>query len=754
VRKDFFAHDDPEQLAMDIARPFGLGLGEVYEIASELKRIQEERLAVEVAGDWGGWVFEGGLHHIAGDSVFSLLHARHPHLGDIVLRYRAVARSSGTSWEDFVDASFLKTSGAVVDSVLTHLYAALSDGGDAVGWVTTCSELTAAERKWLPPLDTSGALGLQALTESLREAAVAPPCLDSLMKIAHNIDVLQQLSPSETLSQGYYLRGFQPGVEPTINHRIVDVQNGLLHPRNREMRGTRYNSASLPGEESHPLVQTVLRSVEDGANFASGISNDVMNNIEGYASGHIRHFFSSLGSRIENIHYLEVGTFKGSTLISLLAGNEASISRAVAIDSFVEFVDASDPKGNKNNLLGNLAQYVDSSFADDPSKFMFLETDCWDSSFVSSALGKLRFNVYFYDGPHSKEDHTRAFTHYSTYLEDEVLVIIDDFNQRQVREGTREGILRGGEWEIVFEMVVDSRWNGDSGGWWDGEGIFLLRRRARANHSSADDGDDEGDDEDDDDDRLILRNLKIMEVENVSPAVTRQRTVNQPNVNIVSFPRSGHTLITKILRATFERHEGVDFNYCESYINNEENVSNCGSVVPPNIKKSHDFDLTVRVEPDEKYVVLFRKELQYQLEAVFRWLCTKQAGCPKSMRSFMDNWSTYYFLFKNKWLDKTYYDGRRVAALEYYTFLRDPLSSVRSILEHLDYTYEDTREPFEWDPAVIREVVESFQVKLQQNEAEIYNSLMKNARLYEEEGGTRLLNDNVGTPLWEGFYEQ
>lgn len=120
----------------------------------------------------------------------------------------------------------------------------------------------------------------------------------------------------------------------------------------------------------------------------------------------------------------------------------------------------------------------------------------------------------------------------------------------------------------------------------------------------------------------------------------------------------------------------------------------------------------------------------------------------------MDNWSTYYFLFKNKWLDKTYYDGRRVAALEYYTFLRDPLSSVRSILEHLDYTYEDTREPFEWDPAVIREVVESFQVKLQQNEAEIYNSLMKNARLYEEEGGTRLLNDNVGTPLWEGFYEQ
>ena len=246
-----------------------------------------------------------------------------------------------------------------------------------------------------------------------------------------------------------------------------------------------------------------------------------------------------------------------------------------------------------------------------------------------------KFNVFFYDGPHSQLDHKFAFTKYAEFLADTLIFIVDDFNQRRVREGTREGIIANGNFEIIFELVIDSRWNGDTAGWWDGEGIFVLRRKGSSDTAE-----------------LELHNLNMMRVENVDNTGTESTTIAKrarshkdlirPILHIVSFPRSGHTLLTNLLNEIFSRHQ-LPFVYCENYINNDDQEI-CND--RPNVIKSHDFDLTKIIENDAKYVVLYRGELKFQLEAVFRWLCTKKLGCPTSMRDFMDNWSTYYFLFK------------------------------------------------------------------------------------------------------------
>ena len=116
--------------------------------------------------------------------------------------------------------------------------------------------------------------------------------------------------------------------------------------------------------------------------------------------------------------------------------------------------------------------------------------------------------------------------------------------------------------------------------------------------------------------------------------IEEQVLLAQPPLFLVSFPRSGHTLVTKILEKVFDAH-GVPFQYCENYINSAQRDAICGS--HPNVIKSHDFDLTLQPAATSKYVVLYRNELKLQLEAVFRWLCSKK-GCPKSMRTFMDNW--------------------------------------------------------------------------------------------------------------------
>jgi len=117
----------------------------------------------------------------------------------------------------------------------------------------------------------------------------------------------------------------------------------------------------------------------------------------------------------------------------------------------------------------------------------------------------------------------------------------------------------------------------------------------------------------------------------------------------------------------------------------------------------------------------------------------------------MDNWHIYYSLFKNKWLDKSYFDGRRVAALEYYAFLSKPTDSFLNLLEHLDYK-TSANKPYSWNAEVVARVVKDFDVRLQQDEAQVLERVAENARRYEEEGGTRLLENIETVPLWEGFY--
>ena len=80
-----------------------------------------------------------------------------------------------------------------------------------------------------------------------------------------------------------------------------------------------------------------------------------------------------------------------------------------------------------------------------------------------------------------------------------------------------------------------------------------------------------------------------------------------------------------------------------------------------------------------------------------------------------------------------------------------PTYATLKILEHLDYK-SSANEPFAWNAEVVARVVKDFDVRLQQDEAQVLERVAENARRYEEEGGTRLLESEERIPLWEGFY--
>ena len=68
-----------------------------------------------------------------------------------------------------------------------------------------------------------------------------------------------------------------------------------------------------------------------------------------------------------------------------------------------------------------------------------------------SKIGK--FNIYFYDGPHHKEDHFDGVNLVQSCLEKKYILIIDDWNWLQVRKGTLEA-LNNESIELISKIEI------------------------------------------------------------------------------------------------------------------------------------------------------------------------------------------------------------------------------------------------------------------------------------------------------------
>jgi hypothetical protein len=195
--------------------------------------------------------------------------------------------------------------------------------------------------------------------------------------------------------------------------------------------------------------------------------------LPGMSSALIRQFLNSLASSFppSSISYLEIGVYLGSTLVSSATSNENRYTSLVAIDNFAEF----DEDGrNHEKLFANLNSLL---HPDVVSRLTFMNQDCWAAA-KELANNKEPVNVYLYDGPHDEHDHYRALADFYQLMANDFVFIVDDYNQERVQAGTKRALNSlSGELEVLAEYENLSRWNGDLEGWWDGIGVFVLRRR-------------------------------------------------------------------------------------------------------------------------------------------------------------------------------------------------------------------------------------------------------------------------------------
>lgn len=205
----------------------------------------------------------------------------------------------------------------------------------------------------------------------------------------------------------------------------------------------------------------IEKSFENAENYSSKLPEDILN-MPGMSGLKTRHFYNNILT-IEDARYLEIGTWKGSSVCSAMYGNKADI---ICIDNWSGFGDA------KDEFFQRFEKYKGEN------KTKFIENDCFDVDI--SILPK--FNIYMYDGDHTVDSHRKALEHYYNCLDDIFIFIVDDWNQGSVRDGTNIAIenlklkkLYEKEIRLTFD---DSHTPHDIAikSWWNGIYVAILQK--------------------------------------------------------------------------------------------------------------------------------------------------------------------------------------------------------------------------------------------------------------------------------------
>lgn len=200
------------------------------------------------------------------------------------------------------------------------------------------------------------------------------------------------------------------------------------------------------------IEQSIIRAVDRKSKLIQGVLS-----MSGMSSVQVRHLLNNI-LNISNINYLEIGVYQGSTFISALYENE--VNSVYAIDDWSTVAE-----NTKQVFMDNCERF---GICD----FTFLEEDAYH---VDLKKIKHKINIYFHDAQHSEEFSVKALTHFYDILANEFIFIVDDFDWKGPPEGTLKGIQEC-ELRILHQWHLKSNCMSDYEGWWNGIGIFALKK--------------------------------------------------------------------------------------------------------------------------------------------------------------------------------------------------------------------------------------------------------------------------------------
>ena len=202
------------------------------------------------------------------------------------------------------------------------------------------------------------------------------------------------------------------------------------------------------------LIQNIEDSLKKTDNYESKITDEILK-MDGMSGKKTRHFYNNICS-MNDTRYLEIGTWKGSSICSAMCNNKMTCT---AIDNWSEF------GGPKDEFIINFNKYKGENNA------TFIEKDCWNIDV--NLLGK--FNIYMYDGNHTETSHFQALNYYLSCLDNEFIYLVDDWNNEIIRNGTLNSIKHK-NLEILYQKEIYTESNSHLNDWHNGISIFVLKQ--------------------------------------------------------------------------------------------------------------------------------------------------------------------------------------------------------------------------------------------------------------------------------------
>ena len=218
------------------------------------------------------------------------------------------------------------------------------------------------------------------------------------------------------------------------------------------------------------LIDHIYTSIVNARNGISQINPDTERGKEilqykGFTGPKTRHLYNNICSKLQDIRYLEIGTWYGSSSISAIYKNKID---ALFIDNWCQF------DGDSNIFVENLEKFNENS------NYNLIENDCWSIDLDSF---KSKYNVYLYDGAHTENDHYKSLHYYYPVLDDQFIFMVDDWCWPDVRDGTMRAIrdlnlniqFRHEEFLSSDDLQNMPNHKGKDS-WWNGMACFLLSK--------------------------------------------------------------------------------------------------------------------------------------------------------------------------------------------------------------------------------------------------------------------------------------
>lgn len=208
-------------------------------------------------------------------------------------------------------------------------------------------------------------------------------------------------------------------------------------------------------------VELVKYCIDNAEKRISKLTPDALM-IPALSSLNIRHLMNNLGGISTN--YLEHGVHRGGLFCSTIFKNK-NLKNATAVDSFAS--DRLSQEGAMEDFVKNVKSCYPLPYND-----VLIHNDSFDFDIRLVPEG---VDLYLFDADHSEDSQCRALTHFVSRMADECIFCVDDYDWKEVKEGTERGIKETGV-EILFEKIFKGN-DHDNEGWWNGYAVFVLKKK-------------------------------------------------------------------------------------------------------------------------------------------------------------------------------------------------------------------------------------------------------------------------------------